>query len=318
MRTPLLTALLFSATAAHAQQSIVVNGSFEDPKLGQPWAVRPTIPGWRTVSGPGPEIQTGNVGWSPLDGAQHVELDSNAPSSIAQDLNTRPGGVYELSLSFSPRPGIPDNRIGVYWNGQQLAVLDMNGAGTKGTTWKRFTYRVSATSASTELRFEDLGVKNGVGGLIDDVRVISQDSSGVPDSGVPDSGVPGTQAAAEQLWLENQSNTPITTKMVLEQGKPYRLTLQGTYSMWSGFAGQGKRSSKPEPTPMFPSAKGENKQVGLDPEFMFAWPSGEPGRGKDLEAPDHPGCLQRRAQVHLRADGRGQRVAGAQHRQARR
>ncbi|HZH12802.1 MAG TPA: choice-of-anchor K domain-containing protein [Archangium sp.] len=82
------------------------------------------------------------------------------------------------------------------------------------------------------------------------------------------------RSAGEQMWMENQSNDPITSTLVLEQGKPYRLTMQGTYSVWSGFTGQGYLAMKPEPTPMFPSAKGENKQVGLDPEFVFAWPSG--------------------------------------------
>ena len=81
-------------------------------------------------------------------------------------------------------------------------------------------------------------------------------------------------AQQEELWLENQSNTPITSKMVLKRGETYRVTMQGTYSMWSNFAAPGKRSGKPEPTPMFPSAKGTNTVVGLDPEFYFAWPMG--------------------------------------------
>ena len=274
MKTSLLTALLLTATTAHAQASIVVNGGFEEPKLNQPWAVLPTITGWRTVSGPGPELQAASVGWRPQAGAQMVELDSTAPTSIAQDLTTRPGGVYELSLSFSPRPSVADNRIGVYWNGQQLAVLEASGAGASATNWKRFTYRVSANGSQTELRFTDLSNRDGVGGLIDDVQVISQDSGGVPDAGVPDAGMPGGQATAEQLWLENQSNTPITSKTVLEQGKPYRLTMQGTYSMWQLFTTPSNKAMKPEPTPMFPSAKGENKLVGLDPEFYFSWPYG--------------------------------------------
>jgi hypothetical protein len=116
MRIALLTALLLTATAAHAQQSIVVNGSFEEPQLKGAFSIFPTIPGWRTVSGPGIEVQSNSVGWRALVGTQMVELDSTAPSSMAQDLTTRPGNVYELSFSFSPRPPMADNRIGVYWS----------------------------------------------------------------------------------------------------------------------------------------------------------------------------------------------------------
>jgi len=123
------------------------------------------------------------VGWRPLDGAQHLELDSNASTSVAQDLNTRRGGVYELSLSFSPRPGSLDNRIGVYWNGKEIAVLDASGAGPRATNWQRFTYRVTATGTTTELRFADLSRADKLGGLLDDVKVIPLDSDG---DGVPD------------------------------------------------------------------------------------------------------------------------------------
>jgi len=183
MRTTLLTALLLTATTAHAQQSLVTNGGFEEPQIGKPWAVPATIPGWQTVSGAGPELQTSSVGWRPLEGTQMVELDSTRSTTIAQDLNTRPGGVYELSVSFSPRPKVVDNRIGVYWNGQQLAVLDASGAGSSATNWQRFTYRVTATGATTELRFADLSRADALGGLIDDVKVITLDSDG---DGVPD------------------------------------------------------------------------------------------------------------------------------------
>ena len=79
MKTPLLTALLLTATTVHAQTSIVVNGSFEEPKVNGPWAAFPTMTGWRTVSGPGSELQTAGVGWRPLAGAQMLELDWTAP-----------------------------------------------------------------------------------------------------------------------------------------------------------------------------------------------------------------------------------------------
>jgi hypothetical protein len=222
-------------SGALSQQSIVVNGSFEEPQINRAWTVLGTIPGWRTVSGPGIEIQSRSVGWRPLDGTQMVELDSHGPSAMAQDLNTRPGAVYELSVAFSPRPSVVDNRIGVYWNGQQLAVLDASGAGASDTNWQRFTYRVSATSPSTELRFADLSRSDSVGGLIDDVRVISLDSDGdgVPDgedrcdnTSVPE--VPPSEGLGMNRWALIDGDGAFDTRTPNDKEPKRAFTLQDT------------------------------------------------------------------------------------------
>jgi hypothetical protein len=183
MRTALLAALVLTATAARAQESIVVNGGFEEPRIPAAWTVVGAMPGWRTVAGPGIEIQTHWVGWSASEGSQMVELDSHGPSAMVQVLNTRPGSAYELSVAFSARPGVQDNRICVDWNGQRVAVLDASGVGLGQTRWQRFSFRVHANSFHTPLRFADCGRPDSVGGLIDDVRVVTLDSDG---DGVPD------------------------------------------------------------------------------------------------------------------------------------
>jgi hypothetical protein len=81
------------------------------------------------------------------------------------------------------------------------------------------------------------------------------------------------QPAEELLWLDTRSSAAIRSEMVLKRGEAYRLTMQGSYSVWK-FTVPGKKSGSPEPTPMFPSTTGDNKQVGVDPEFVFAWPKG--------------------------------------------
>ena len=66
-----------------------------------------------------------------------------------------------------------------------------------------------------------------------------------------------------------QSQTPLVAS------KNYRLTMQGTFSIWPDIANPSKRGGEPELAPRFPSPGGvANKQVGLDPEFVFAWPTG--------------------------------------------
>lgn len=99
-------------------------------------------------------------------------------------------------------------------------------------------------------------------------------------------------AQKEELWLDSQSGTPIQSEMVLKRGRPYLVTMQGTYSAWRSLANPGTKSGKPDPAPMFPSPKGANQQVGIDPEFVFAWPNDSglekspepsPRRGSNIE-----------------------------------
>ncbi|QRN93243.1 hypothetical protein JRI60_29055 [Archangium violaceum] len=168
----LLGALLLvsAGTPALAAGSIVVNGGFESPGVAPNWSVYSGIPGWTAVSGPGIEIQ----GWGALEGAQVVELDSHGPSAMVQQLPTRAGGTYKLSVGFSPRPGVGDNRIGVYWEGTLLSILDGNGIGHGGSVWSHHSWRVTASRDGSSLRFADLSQPDALGGLIDDVRVVEE------------------------------------------------------------------------------------------------------------------------------------------------
>ncbi len=102
---------------------------------------------------------------------------------------------------------------------------------------------------------------------------------------------------AEELWLDTRSGTPIRSELVLERGKPYRVWMQGTYSAWGGMANPGARSGKSEPAPMFPSPKGANQQVGLDPEFVYAWP-----KGSSLERSAEP-SPRRASTIEVSLDG---------------
>jgi hypothetical protein len=81
-------------------------------------------------------------------------------------------------------------------------------------------------------------------------------------------------AQKEKLWLDSQSGIPTGGQRVLQKGKPYRITMKGTYAVWSTYAPLGTKSGKPEAAPLFASPKGANKEVGADPEFIFAWSKG--------------------------------------------
>jgi hypothetical protein len=167
-----LTLLLpVGAAWAQAPSNLVVNGGFESPALGYgSWSVFSSVNGWTTQSGCGLEIQN-HVAGSPLEGAQHVELDSNCPTTIFQNLNTIAGRSYLLSFGFSPRPGVGDNRIQVLWGGQNVADVNANGAGLPDTQWRYSTVRVTASTNNTRLTFADASWPDSLGGYVDEVSV---------------------------------------------------------------------------------------------------------------------------------------------------
>ncbi len=152
--------------------NLVANGGFEGRALRDGTWATGGIPGWRTASGPGGEVQA-NAAGAPAEGRQLVELDSDAPSAIAQDLATRAGQRYELSLSFSARPGTArvSNRLAIVWGGQVVARIDSDGNGTPQTRWVTVTQIVTASSSRTTLELRDEGAADGLGTYVDDVRV---------------------------------------------------------------------------------------------------------------------------------------------------
>ncbi len=162
------------ATAdADRPRNLIVNGGFELPALADgTWDVFPEIRGWRTAAGPGIEIQRGVAG-APLDGAQHVELDSHASAAMYQILDTQPDHRYLITYWVSPRPGTDpdDNRLALAWDDD---VIDRYAATTVSadTVWVRRQVIVTAHHRETRIQFADTSESNGLGAYLDDVSVI--------------------------------------------------------------------------------------------------------------------------------------------------
>jgi len=80
--------------------------------------------------------------------------------------------VYQATaFAFSARPdGNPENRLGVYWDANQVDVL-YEPAGT-AFGWTYHEYEVTATSDTTRLQFVDLAFPDSYGTLLDDVSVM--------------------------------------------------------------------------------------------------------------------------------------------------
>ncbi len=160
---------------------IVTNGSFESPNVSNgSSSLYSSISGWQAAYGQ-IQIHDHSSGMSPAHGNQHAELDATNSSGIYQDLTTVPGATYQLRFAFAARPGTnaSQNVLGVVWGGQPVATLT-----TGSTTWVTYTYTLVASGTTTRLQFNDLGISNGQGTLLDHVRVVAADTDqdGVFDS----------------------------------------------------------------------------------------------------------------------------------------
>ncbi|MFH1013977.1 MAG: PKD domain-containing protein [Thermoplasmatota archaeon] len=133
------------------------------------------------------EIHRGINDWQPAEGDQYAEIDSdfdgpdgsinNEPASITiyQDIITCPERHYNLSFSFSPRPGRDetDNILTIKWDETTVDTISADGIGNSNTEWTTYTYELIASSTLTRLSFTDDGIPNSFGVFIDDVSLRS-------------------------------------------------------------------------------------------------------------------------------------------------
>jgi Protein of unknown function (DUF642) len=180
--------LIQRQVAGATTPELVTNGGFELPSIAtRSFAIVHTpIPGW-TEDAPrtcGIEIQN-HVAGSPFEGKQFTELDSNCSTEIHQDLATVKGRRYVLSFEFSARPGrgAADNILQVWWNGRLIDTEQADGTGLTSTAWRRFSFTVRATGATTRVAFADAGVSNSYGTYLDAVSVVPRDRDRDEDKG---------------------------------------------------------------------------------------------------------------------------------------
>lgn len=202
IRSVLLTTLtILSLNIGAAQATTVINGGFEETpgnptgafgdKLGSlasgsgngSWDVYKTIPGWKTASGAGIEIQTNNTLGS-IDahsGKHYVELDSHGrhSNSTMQQVINLAAGQYRLSFYFSPRTANAKSNGIAYSITDFLCDTLVSGAITgpgKDTavgTWTLVTalFTVKEGGSKVKLAFSATGKQDTYGGLIDDVSI---------------------------------------------------------------------------------------------------------------------------------------------------
>jgi hypothetical protein len=204
-------ALIGSGVAVSAGPNLIVNGSFESPDIPTGTAdIFPSIPGWSFApragaTSSGIEIQDHSSG-APAAGAgdQFVELDSDGPYRIYQDVATQAGSTYQLEFLYSARPNTAavENQFQVT-AGLATLVIGPLPSGTE-TNWLTGTLVFVASGSTSRIEFLDLGpqqAEGGIGAYIDEVSL-------APASRPPDCSE--VSASPSVLWPPNHKLKTVT------------------------------------------------------------------------------------------------------------
>lgn len=256
-------------TASPCGNELVANGGFEFPEVtdSNQWQVfdsgSATL-GWsadwvRPAGAPAiakAELHEGVNGWTAHGGNQHTEIDSDwaGPSSgpdgedasvkLYQDLITKVGGVYTVSLWTSPRPGTgtSENRTEVKMGAVVLDTIVEDGSANSLTVWTKHTYTFTAIAGVTRLTLTDLGTGNSLGAFLDDVSVKEDCISDVTICKVDQNQNPLSGwdvflkgPKVETVVVSGTSNVAATSAPLA--AGDYLLEASGTYTYRAGSAG---------------------------------------------------------------------------------
>ncbi|RYD25452.1 MAG: PEP-CTERM sorting domain-containing protein [Lysobacteraceae bacterium] len=162
-----VAAVLTAATPVLAATTFSTNFDSTNFGPGAGFTTLSSYEGW-TGGANGIEVQYNNVAGAPFSGANFVELDTNANSSMSRMIDA---GSYILRYWYSDRPNVPanSNGISVLLNGSSV-FTSAGGAGGSNTNWSLQTFAFTA-AAPTTLTFAALGRSDSLGGYIDSVSL---------------------------------------------------------------------------------------------------------------------------------------------------
>ena len=162
------------AWSGTASASLITNGGFESNTwtTGNAYRIVNYIDGWGVGSN-GIEQRHGEVArLSASEGAQYVELDTHANSSIWQDV-TLTAGTYRLSFDYSPRgndQGPNDSNMDVTFG--SLLTLNIKDTDYADNTWATITKDITVdTDQTIRLTFAAAGNSNSYGANLDNVSL---------------------------------------------------------------------------------------------------------------------------------------------------
>lgn len=182
----LLLGFSFLTVPAYSSVELIENGDFEIPAVSSGnWSVFADgdIPGWTVEysdedgnNAHPPELEIwNNLKPTPYSGNQHAELDGYDPTKISQNVPTEAGKHYVLRYAWAPRPGVSNNQMKVWVDGEEIDHHSASGGGQSEIFWTEAVYEFDAVSNLTNIAFAEVGPDDQLGMLLDAVSLTTSE-----------------------------------------------------------------------------------------------------------------------------------------------
>ena len=176
MKSLIISVVLGLSAAQMASAATIVNGSFEDPDVTDPFATftagSTAITGWTVGFG---SVDVVDTLWIAQDGNQAVDLDGSAVGSIFQTITDLIVGTsYTISFYMSGNPDGPppvktmDVSVGANTAGYSF---DMANGNAETGVWELNTFTFTAAATSEVLTFASTTGGNFYGAALDNVSI---------------------------------------------------------------------------------------------------------------------------------------------------
>lgn len=155
--------------ASQAQANLLVNGSFEADAVGLGLT---TITGWSVLAGNVDVDDATVISFAAEDGNKFLEtVGTPGAATITQSFPTTPGQQYEFTGWLAHHPGI-GTATALCTVSIDSNVIGLLVHGGQWNDWRPFDLTFNATSATTQLKIQDITNRYAFGGmLIDNLKV---------------------------------------------------------------------------------------------------------------------------------------------------
>ncbi|MCA9364162.1 hypothetical protein KC727_03000 [Candidatus Kaiserbacteria bacterium] len=226
------------------EDSLIVNGSFEDPVVENinGWDRFASVLGWviEKLSDNTPttlELHRNWLGNAAADAEQYAELDGDQSTRITQAVATEVGATYQLYWASAPRhdTAAENNDLRVAVDGVEVAATGPESGSNPlaQTDWTYGSHSFVAGTTTTDISLYDGGPSDTFGTFVDDVRLckIADPEPETPTSPTGGGGGGGsTSPSCQAFGVSAYSFTPgdiLTLDWETKKGEELSITANG-------------------------------------------------------------------------------------------